>query len=87
MVSGAQLLILDEATGEEVQRCTGPAADGSCPRVEIGDILPCAGQALIPAGAAHGAQPYAVSGLATLCPVTLAAALAITPDTVLMLDA
>jgi hypothetical protein len=65
----------------------GPAADGSCPRVAIGDVLPCAGHALMPAGSGAGAQPYAVSGQATLCPVTLAAALAVTSDSVLMLDA
>jgi hypothetical protein len=81
------LFILDEATRREVQRCTGPAADGSCPRVAIGDVLPCAGHALMPAGSGASAQPYAVSGQAMLCPVTLAAALALTSDSVLMLDA
>lgn len=80
------LIILDEATGREVQRCAGPAADGSCPQVAIGDLLPCAGHALVPNGSSAGAQPYAVSGQATLCPVTLAAALAVTSDAVLMLD-
>jgi hypothetical protein len=73
------LRMLDEATGDEVQRCTGPLPDGSCPRVEIGDILPCAGYALVPEAAA-GTQAYAVSGRATLCPVTLAAAIAIPSD-------
>lgn len=79
------LRILDEETGGEVQRCTGPLPDGSCPRVAIGDILPCAGHALIPAAAAGG-QPYAVSGQATLCPVTLAAAIAVASDSPLLLD-
>lgn len=53
----------------------------------IGDVLPCAGHALMPAGSGASAQPYAVSGQAMLCPVTLAAALALTSDSVLMLDA
>jgi hypothetical protein len=80
------LRILDEATGDEVLRCTGPLPDGSCPRVVIGDILPCAGHALIPEMAARG-QAYAVPGRATLCPVTLAAALAVASDSPLLADA
>lgn len=72
--------ILDPSTGEEVQRCTGPLPDGSCPRVDQGDILPCAEHALAPELCAPGAQPYEVSGQATLCPVTVAAALAVASD-------
>ncbi len=85
-MTGNSLLILDEATGEEVQRCTGPASDGSCPRVTIGDILPCSGHLLMPVNASRGRQPYAVSGQATLCPVTVAFALAVTPDVLLTPD-
>ncbi len=80
------LLILDEATAREVQRCIGPAADGSCPRVAIGELLPCAGHALTHAETVGAAQPYAVSGQATLCPVTLAAALAVASDSALTRD-
>ena len=79
------LSIVDEATGREIERCAGPAADGSCPRVTIGDILPCSGHVLIPLAPADGVFPYAVSGHATLCPVTVAAALAVTPDNLLWL--
>ncbi len=86
VASAGVLLILDDMTGAEIQRCAGPSPDGSCTRVAIGDILPCAGHALMPARAAVGAQPYGVSGQATLCPVTVAAALAIPPDTMLILD-
>ena len=75
------LRILDVDSGEEVQRCAGPAADGSCPRIAIGDLLPCAGHALAPETTAPGSQPYPVAGTATLCPVTLAAALAVASDT------
>ncbi|MBV8194360.1 MAG: hypothetical protein JOY80_02410 [Candidatus Dormibacteraeota bacterium] len=78
------LRILDEVTGSEVQRCTGPASDGSCPRVAIGDLLPCAGHALMPERSTG--QPYAVSGQATLCPVTLAAALAVDSDSAFTSD-
>jgi hypothetical protein len=80
------LLILDEATGREVERCTGPAADGSCPRVSVGDILPCAGHALVAERTGAVGRPYGVSGQATLCPVTLAAALAVASDAVLTAD-
>lgn len=79
------LRILDQS-GEEVRRCTGPLADGSCPRVTWGEILPCAGLALAPAGFARGSRVYAVSGQATLCPVTLAAALAVVSDAPFDLD-
>ena len=80
------LRILDEASGGEVQRCIGQLPDGSCPRVAIGEILPCAGYALLPQHVAAGAQPYAVPGGATLCPVTVAAALAVASDTPLLGD-
>lgn len=80
------LQILDEASGKQVQRCNGPAPDGSCPRVNVGDILPCAGYALRPADTGAGRRRYSVSAQATLCPVTIAAALAVTPDTLLTLD-
>jgi len=78
------LRIIDEATGSEVQRCAGPAPDGSCPRVAVGELLPCAGHALAPEGSPG--QPYAVPGQATLCPVTLAASLAVSSDSVLAAD-
>ena len=78
------LRILDEFTGSEVQRCSGPAPDGSCPRVAIGDLLPCAGRALEPEGSAG--QAYAVPAQATLCPVTVAAALAVSSDSVFTAD-
>lgn len=80
------LLILDEATGREVQRCAGPDPDGSCPRVPIADILPCAGHPLRLATTAAGGRQYDVSAGATLCPVTVAASLAVTPDTLLTPD-
>lgn len=80
------LLLLDEASGDEVQRCNGPAANGSWPRVNIGDILPCAGSALRPADASPRQRRDSVSATATLCPVTIAAALAVIPDTRLTRD-
>ena len=83
MASQTLLRIVDAATGEDIGRCTGPAADGSCPRVAVGNILPCSGCVLVPLHAAEAAIPYAVSGQATLCPVTVAAALAVTPDNLL----
>ena len=80
MTSEHLLRILEGGTGRETDRCTGPAADGSCPRVAIGDILPCAGCVLAPAVIGPEALPYEVSRRATLCPVTLAAAMGVAPD-------
>jgi hypothetical protein len=63
----------------ELARCLGPAPDGSCPRVAVGDLIPCAGHAVIAGRAAHP-HPYAVSGRATLCPITLATILTVESD-------
>lgn len=74
------LVMIDKATGRELERCSGPAADGSCPRVTRGEILPCAGHALELIGPDGPTVPYDVSEQATICPVTLAAATAIPTD-------
>jgi len=73
----------DPTTGAEVARCAGPRPDGACPRVAVGAVLPCAGCLLVPAGAELSAA-YPVAGQMTLCPVTLALAMAVSPDTVLL---
>lgn len=65
--------------GKELERCTGPAPDGSCPRVVAGDLLPCAGHAIV-AGDGGPRQPYAVAGRATMCPITLASMIAVESD-------
>lgn len=77
------VLLLDPATHQEVGRCAGPAPDGSCPAVGIGEVIACAGCALVPAQAA-GSPPYTVSRQMTLCPCTLAAALAVPSDSALL---
>ncbi len=74
---GTQTTLVIGQAGIEIDRCSGPTSDGSCPRVAVGSILPCSGHTLQSADASVGAQPYPVSAGATLCPVTLAAALAI----------
>ena len=66
--------ILDSQSGGIVDRCEGPAADGSCPRVRVGDVVPCAHRVLLATGGCAGI-PYTVPGTATLCPVTLAESL------------
>jgi hypothetical protein len=81
--SAPDIRISDVITGYEVGRCTGPSADGRCPRVALGDILPCSGYVLVPANA-HDTQPYTVSSQMTLCPVTVALALAVESDTALL---
>ena len=65
--------ILDRQAGQVVDRCEGPAPDGSCPRVRIGDVVACAQCLLVSADG--GGTPYLVPGTATLCPVTLAESL------------
>lgn len=77
------LVMRDPDTGDEVDRCAGPKADGSCPRVAVGEVLPCAGCILEPRGADLD-EGYPVTAHMTMCPVTLALAMAVTPDTVLL---
>ena len=48
------VIILDRETGDMVGECGGPAADGTCPAVTAGDVVPCAGQRIAPAnGSRH----------------------------------
>lgn len=77
------VLLLDPATHDELGRCAGPAPDGSCPAVSIGEVIACAGRAVIP-DHAPGTPPYTVSRQMTLCPATLAAALAVPSDSPLL---
>jgi hypothetical protein len=73
------ILILDLATHRIAGACSGPSADGACPRVAVGGVIPCAGYAIVPAGA-RDAWPYTVSPQMTLCPRTVAEALAVPSD-------
>jgi len=36
--------IIDTATGERIDGCTGPRRDGSCPQTAAGLAVPCAGR-------------------------------------------
>ena len=72
-------IVIRAADGEVVGECAGPDARGQCPRVALGEVVPCAGQSLTADG--HGSWlPYAVPGDETTCPVALALALAASPD-------
>ncbi|HYA00137.1 MAG TPA: hypothetical protein VEK76_07270 [Candidatus Binatia bacterium] len=80
---GPGILTLDPSTHVRVDACAGPLPDGSCPKVAVGAVVPCAGMEVVPAGAAD-AQPYCVSSHMTLCPRTLAEALAVPSDSALL---
>ena len=73
-----EILILAPGTHGVVGSCRGPSADGACPRVAIGEMIPCAGYALALSGA-RDARPYEVPRM-TLCPLTVAQALAVQSD-------
>lgn len=75
----ADIVFLDTGTLREVGHCRGPAADGSCPRVAIGEVIACAGCIVAPAGSPRRVA-YPVGAQMTLCPQTLAAALAVPCD-------
>jgi hypothetical protein len=44
------LRIVDPEGGDPADWCTGPAATGECPRVAVGQQVPCAGKQLFPFG-------------------------------------
>jgi hypothetical protein len=75
----ANIRILDLASHRLVGSCAGPSADGACPRVAVGGVIPCAGFAILPAGASAD-RTYTVSPHMTLCPRTVAEALAVPSD-------
>jgi hypothetical protein len=80
---GRAILILDGASHRRVGACIGPDPEGACPRVRVGAVLPCAGADLVP-GWLPGASPYSVSKQMTICPLTLAEALAVPSDSALV---
>jgi|GEM_PF-6145204 hypothetical protein len=71
-------LICDPVSRRVLWACAGPADDGSCPRVAIGEAIACAGCSVIPAGIRS--RPYLVPERMTLCPRTLVAMLAVPSD-------
>jgi hypothetical protein len=77
------IVILNPVTHGIVGRCGGPSVDGACPRVAVGGIIPCAGYALVPSGP-RDARSYTVSPQMTLCPRTVAEALAVPSDSALL---
>src|SRR5690349_19824479 len=34
-------VVIRDAWGRDMAHCTGPASDGRCPRLEIGETVPC----------------------------------------------
>ena len=71
--------LVDLTTTSVADVCTGPDANGACPRVRIGETVACSGRALRLHGVAGAG--YAVGSAMTLCPVTLAASLAVPVET------
>lgn len=78
-----ELLILAPGTHGVVGSCGGPSVGGGCPRVAIGEVIPCAGYELALSGS-RNARPYEVSPRMTLCPLTVAEALAVQSDSTLI---
>ncbi|HVC41524.1 MAG TPA: hypothetical protein VND54_06070 [Candidatus Saccharimonadales bacterium] len=78
-----EILILDPGTHNVVGSCSGPSANGACPRVAIGEMVPCASYELALSGA-RDARSYEVSPRMTLCPLTVAEALAVQSDSTLI---
>jgi len=73
-------IVIRDSWGRTMAHCTGPAPDGRCPRVEIGETVPCAGCTIAPDGAAPAVR-YTVGADEVSCPVIIGMALAGTPDT------
>jgi hypothetical protein len=75
--------ILDLVSHRFVGSCAGPSSDGACPRVAVGGVILCAGFAILPEGASDD-RTYTVSPQMTLCPRTVAEALAVPSDSPFM---
>jgi hypothetical protein len=56
VMTGDLVIILDTTTGEMVGRCDGPDQHGKCPQVPSGNVVPCAGDRIVPA--TGGTQRY-----------------------------
>lgn len=72
-------IVIRDAWGRDMAHCTGPASDGRCPRVEIGETVPCAGSTIAPDGAVRSVR-YTVRVDEVTCPVTIGLAQAGSPD-------
>ncbi|HZS15282.1 MAG TPA: hypothetical protein VFC09_11850 [Candidatus Dormibacteraeota bacterium] len=73
-------IVIRDAWGVAMAHCSGPAPSGACPRVGVGETVPCAGHTIVPDR--PGAWlPYKVPDSEVSCPVTAALALAGSPDT------
>jgi hypothetical protein len=73
-------IVIRDAWGAAKAHCSGPTPAGACPRVGVGETVPCAGSTIAPDR--PGAWlPYKVPDAEVTCPVTTALALAGSPDT------
>lgn len=76
------LVASDPTTHAVAWNCQGPDERGACPRVAIGEMVPCIGLWLANPDALS--NPYTVPKGMTLCPVTLTHALAVASDSSLL---
>lgn len=72
-------IVIRDAWGRTMAHCTGPTADGHCPRVGTGELVACAGR-VIASEMDGGSIPFRVREDELTCPVTGALALAGSPD-------
>ena len=78
MTRDLDIVIREPVSGEILAHCNGPARDGACAAVDVGAEVACAGQALLASGVE--ATPFPVPVGTTVCPVSLALALAGSPE-------
>lgn len=74
-------IVIRDATGRAVARCSGPDPGGGCPGVLAGAMVRCAGHSIAPENGGRW-LPWTVAADETLCPVTLVRALAGSPEAV-----
>lgn len=77
------LISVNERTGQIDAHCDGPLRNGACPRVAMGDVVPCSKHLLVRVGD-PSMEGYAVPAELTICPVVLAQSLAVPVETSLL---
>lgn len=74
-----QHIVIKDSWSRAMAHCTGPDETGACPRVDPGDVVPCAGRVVAPDEPGAWVA-FRVPDVEVNCPVTTARAMAATHE-------
>ncbi len=72
-------IVIRDSWGAAMAHCSGPTPDGRCPRAAFGAVVPSAGRS-VAVDTAGRTVAYAGPEQEVSCPVTVALAMATSPD-------